>query len=327
MKHVNIVLLVLAVAMILSAVFLLYVGSVRFDSSLICGGAEISASPLQSWSAPRLFADCSGTTYEWSDHALKRLGDGTALEKSPSSVFPAYDGIGFVDNGCLYRWTSGGVERIAENVSAACWDEESFLWLDRDLRVVSGTANGEKLQLLSVDEGQLGEPMILLASENWIVLGAYRNGNFFQDTFVYDRRKKTGTSVSLYLDGSDFAFLCDDKLIKIGGSQDTFCSLDLNTLEKTNYDASLTADQGTITASAAYDRTKGIVFVSVYSKPERPEFYETNAATFAVDLQNRSISKIDDHYYPGLAVSYGCVYGVKKGLLGAWRTVLLAEGT
>ena len=324
MKRSYWVLTILAIMIIVCIVSLFSCGFTYLDSSVISNNAEVSVAPIQHQTKTLLFADDAGTVYEWSNHSLRQHGGNSKKINLPAAFFPVDHGVGYISDGNLYHWSSGGTEKIEDGVALACWDGKGFLWLDEDCSAVFGISDGKKQQILAIDPKKLGEPLIMIASDRWIILGSYRNGNFPQDTFVYDRKEKLSTSVPLSMHGNDYAYLCDDKLIKIGGSQDTFCCLDLSNLEITQFESGIAADQGVITASAAYDQTEQVLYVSVFSKPELPEFYESNSATFAIDLVSKSMERIDNYFYSALGIRDGDVFGVNKGLFGLWKTFNLS---
>lgn len=318
-------LFVLPVVMVLGILLLLFRwGKIGNHVALAQSYDQIQVSPIQSQTKPVLFSDRGGTVFEWSNHVLREHGESNVIEQLPSAIIPVDNGVGFIKDHCLYHWTSSNLELIAENVSIGCWDGSAFLWLANDGRIISGMSN-DRQQIVEFDLDQLGEPVLMVASEKWIILGSFRNGNYYLNSYIYDRQKKLGTAVSLSMDGRDYAVICDDKLIKIGGLYDTFCCLDLNSLEKTSYDSGIVADQGDVSTSTAYDKTRGILYVSVNSRPELPDFYEENAATFAVDLQNNTLEILDNQFYSGLSISEGNLYGTRKRFFGIWTTALLFE--
>ena len=285
---------------------------------------QVSMAPIQAQTKPQLLVDGTGAIYEWSNHTLWKPGKSAPIAQVPNAVFPLSEGVGFIKEHCLCQWSSIGTEMIANNVSAACWDGASFVWMDANCSVFEMTEQGKR-QIFEIDKEQLGEPEIMLASSRWIILGPYGNRNFFQSLLIYDRQKNQSSLVSLSMDGRDCAFLCEDNLIKIGGAQDIFCNLDLVSLEKTNYASGIVADQGDVTASAAYDQEHRVFYVSVCSKPELPEFYEINTATFALNLQNNTIDRINNRFFGCLGIRNGSVYGAEEGLFGSWKTVLLSN--
>lgn len=325
MKRLYMVFTILAITIIICSVLTFSSNDNHLVESLaIYNNAQVSIAPIQHQSQKILFADGVGTVYEWSNHTLRKHSENSEITKLPTAFFPVDYGVGYIDDGSLYHWTSSGTEKIAEGVTIACWDGKDFLWMNESHSTIFERSDGKKQQLLYIDAQQLGEPVIMLASEKWIILGSYRSEGRFQNTLVYDRQEKLSTSVPLYLDGNDYAYLCDDKLIKIGGKQDTFCCLDLSDMELTKFESGIEADQGVIAASAAYDQTHRVFYVSVFSEPEQPEFYESNSATFAINFQNKSIERIDNYFYSALGISNGDVFGVRRGLFGAWKTVMLS---
>lgn len=325
MKRLYIFFTILIVLIVLCALILFSGNAAHMERLGIDNNAEVSAAPIQHQTKTLLFADGDGAVYEWSNHSLRQHGGNSKKINLPAAFFPVDHGVGYISDGNLYHWSPGGTEKIEDGVALACWDGKGFLWLDEDCSAVFGISDGKKQQILAIDPKKLGEPLIMIASDRWIILGSYRNGNFPQDTFVYDRKEKLSTSVPLSMHGNDYAYLCDDKLIKIGGSQDTFCCLDLSNLEITQFESGIAADQGVITASAAYDQTEQVLYVSVFSKPELPEFYESNSATFAINLSDQSIERVDDNFYSALGIKDGAVFGVKKGLFGTWKSVELSN--
>lgn len=325
MKRLYIFFTILIVLIVLCALILFSGNAAHMERLGIDNNAEVSAAPIQHQTKTLLFADGDGAVCEWSNHILRQHGGIREKITLPAAFFPVDHGVGYLSDGSLWHWSSDGTEKIAEGVALACWDGKDFLWLDADHSAVFGSYDGKTQQIFDIGPEKLGEPLIMAASDRWIILGSYRNGNFFTDTLVYDRKEKMSTSVPLSLDGNDYAYLWEDKLIKIGGSQDTFCCLDLSNLEITQFESGITADQGVITASAAYDQTRRVLYVSVFSEPELPEFYESNSATFAINLSDQSIERVDDNFYSALGIKDGAVFGVKKGLFGTWKSVELSN--
>ena len=325
MRRILILIVVTTAIIMIGIAALFHNRSDSMENLVIYNDKQVSMAPIQSQTEPQLLADGNGTVYEWSNHSLRKHGESASIVDLPSAVFPVSDGIGFIKNHCLYHYnTPIGTKKIANNVSTACWDGENYIWVDKEQHCVYEMANGGNRIILALDEKSLGEPEIILASSKWIIIGPYRNGNYYQSLLIYDRQEELSTVSSINCDGCDYAFLCEDRLIKIGGKQDTFCCFDLKNFEKTNYETGIVASQGVITASAAYNQSSGVFYVSVNSKPEQPEYYESNAATIAINFHNNSINIINNQFY-NLGISNGSVYGIKNGLFGYWKTVLLSN--
>ena len=248
------------------------------------------------------FTDNEGNIYQRNHDCIeqmkkKRKAD-EVVTTFAESVFPCDHGIGFVDNWTLYYWADGNRNLIAEHVSDACWDGTGFVWYDRSNNTVMSQTNGAAKELFHMDPSQLGVPIALLASEKWVIISpAFTSSGSYRGTFVFNRKSGILSSCSMRYDGYDTAFLCEDKLIKIGGNQNTFCVLDLESMDLKNFASDVIASQGTVTASAAYDKGKHVFYVSVYSKPELPEFYRINSGTYEIDLENNTIQKLNARYY------------------------------
>lgn len=293
---ISVLTVLLIVAWFWSRVFVIeYIQSLYSENPV-----SFSCAPMENVFSINKFTDFEGNIYQRSHSCIELVKRRKNEEVSTfvESVFPCDQGIGFIDDWMLYHWNNGNRNLIAEHVSDACWDGTGFVWYDRSKNTIMWKTSGEAKELFHMDPSQLGVPITMLASDRWVIISpAYTSSTGYHGTFVFDRKNGILSSSFMRFDGYDTAFMCNDKLVKIGGNQDTFCVLDLETMNLTEFKTDIVASQGTVTASAAYDKEKQILYVSVYSKPELPEFYSVNTGTFAIDLEKSTIQKLNGRYY------------------------------
>lgn len=313
--------LIICIFVLLSVMILLRVNLLHKTKILqFENKSVVSNSPFQDWSTDIKFSDQKGNVFETKRQTLFQLKimKNIPISTKAQCVFPCDEGVGFIENDKLTYWNEGRIMVIAESVSIACWDSHGFVWLNQEKNEVMSYDEGGEKVLFKVYPGQLGVPLILVANKRWVVIAsAISENGFYNDTVIFDRQNKSLSSFYLHLDGRDAAFLCENKLIKVGGSQSTFCVLDLISFKLIEMKNDLIADQGNVTASAAYDETEKVFYVSAVSKPELPDFYDVNAATYSIDFGSMTSEKLNKEYYYNLIFcsSNRMLYG-SKDILG-----------
>lgn len=272
--------------------------------------SSVTRDVYRSFEEDYLFSDREGTIFELRKNGRLLMWNGVfpQMVANTDRAFPTNRGVAYFKNDTLCYFDGNMETIVAEKVVCASWDGQSFFWLDKDTGAVY-SLNGDKREILPIPAFDYStSQMVMLASEQYILVTPVWLPDKPQHLLCYDRIQNKIQTFSIHIDKYDANVLINNFLLSSGEST---MILDLSSGTQINFDLDIIASQGTVRAGTIYLQESDLLYYSVCSQPELPWFYAPSCGTFQIDCETFEIQKIAEKYYPNMFMTNGCLFGIR----------------